>query len=323
MKQAGEYREQMNHLGGQGTPFAFLIDFSAEQTRIFNLQNNTGELFWQTPDHQNFPGNTSKPVLEKWQMNPVPFKTYREGFDLVQQHIFKGDTYLLTFTQPTPIETNLSLEELFYISSAPYKVFLKDQFVCFSPESFISITNGKIASHPMKGTLIAEAGSSGEQILSDSKELAEHHTIVDLIRNDLSRVAKNVAVEKFRYLEQIKTNRKDLWQVSSRITGDLPGNYAAMVGDILFSMLPAGSISGAPKKKTVEIIRKAEGYNRGFYTGVFGLFDGSDLDSCVLIRFIEKQDGQLVFKSGGGITFLSQAETEYEEMIHKVYVPVH
>ncbi len=322
MDQAKACQKKMNRLGKQGIPFAFLIDFPAEKSHIYRLSENTGELLWQTPGHQNFPPVFNPPKLEKWKIRPVVFEDYRKRFEFVQSHIRQGDTYLLNFTQPTPIETNLSLEELFHISSASYKILLKNKFVCFSPESFIKIKEGKIASYPMKGTIDAETENAGKQIISDSKELAEHHTIVDLIRNDLSRVAKNVTVEKFRYLEQIKTNRKDLWQVSSRITGDLPGNYAAMVGDILFSMLPAGSISGAPKKKTVEIIRKAEEYNRGFYTGVFGLFDGRDLDSCVLIRFIERQNGQLVYKSGGGITFLSQAEAEYEEMINKVYVPV-
>jgi para-aminobenzoate synthetase component 1 len=102
----------------------------------------------------------------------------------------------------------------------------------------------------------------------------------------------------------------------------LPENYASKIGDILFSMLPAGSVSGAPKKKTVEIIREAENYEREYYTGIFGIFDGKNLDSCVLIRFIENQNGRLVYKSGGGITFMSRAETEYEEMLEKVYVPV-
>ena len=87
-------------------------------------------------------------------------------------------------------------------------------------------------------------------------------------------------------------------------------------------MLPAGSITGAPKQKTVKIIRETEGYDRGYYTGVFGIFDGRDLDSCVLIRFIENIEGQLVYKSGGGITFQSDPWKEYNEMIKKVYVPV-
>ena len=87
-------------------------------------------------------------------------------------------------------------------------------------------------------------------------------------------------------------------------------------------MLPAGSISGAPKKKTLEIIEEAEGYDRGFFTGVFGYFDGRNLDSAVMIRFIERQGDQLVFKSGGGVTSFSECKQEYVELIDKVYVPI-
>ncbi len=184
------------------------------------------------------------------------------------------------------------------------------------------ILEGRIASFPMKGTMDASIPNAEELIMSDSKELAEHSTIVDLIRNDLSMVADNVTVKKFRYLEKLKTDRRTLWQVSSEITGDLPSDYAENIGDIIFKMLPAGSICGAPKKKTVEIIKASEKYDRGYYTGIFGWFDGRNLDSCVLIRFIENQDGQLVYKSGGGITFMSDAKSEYEEMVKKVYIPI-
>ena len=86
-------------------------------------------------------------------------------------------------------------------------------------------------------------------------------------------------------------------------------------------LLPAGSISGAPKQKTVEIIREAERSDRGYYTGVFGIFDGRDLDSAVNIRYIEQTDHGLQFRSGGGITAMSKMEDEYQEMMDKVYVP--
>jgi para-aminobenzoate synthetase component 1 len=110
--------------------------------------------------------------------------------------------------------------------------------------------------------------------------------------------------------------------MSSEICGDLPADYRLRLGEILFKMLPAGSVTGAPKEKTVEIIRSAESYDRGFYTGIFGFFDGQSLVSAVSIRFIEQINGGLVFKSGGGITALSQVESEYLEMLKKIYVPV-
>lgn len=312
----------MNRLGRLGESFVFLIDFMMEQPQIFPCDDGTGKLLWRTPKATNYKLTGAKPALSKWVPRPVSFEHYCKGYELVQKHIHCGDTYLLNYTQPTPVEADLDLEGIFHLSSAQYKILLKNQFVCFSPEPFVTISNGKISSFPMKGTIDAQADNADELILSDTKELAEHHTIVDLIRNDLSRVAENVTVENFRYLQRIYTNQRDLWQVSSKISGDLPRDYTQKIGDILFSMLPAGSVTGAPKSKTISIIRKAENYDRGFYTGIFGYFDGKNLDSCVLIRFIENQNGQLVFKSGGGITFMSDAENEYNEMLKKVYVPI-
>lgn len=322
MKQPEAIKQQMNRLGKQGKSFAFLIDFQIKQPLLFDLNNSAGKIWWQFPEHSNIKRKKTTVTLENWKTAPVSFKKYKEGFDWVEQHISNGDTYLLNFTQPTGIETNISLEEIFHISKARYKIFLKNEFVCFSPETFVKIENGKIFSFPMKGTIDADVKDAENIILNDTKELAEHNTIVDLIRNDLSFVAENVVVEKFRYVERIRTNNKDLFQVSSRISGDLPRNYIKYIGDIIFAMLPAGSVSGAPKNKTVEIINKTEKYNRGYYTGIFGIFDGKNMDSCVLIRYIENQNGQLIYKSGGGITFMSKAADEYDEMIKKVYVPI-
>jgi len=316
------FKEQMNTFGSKKEPFVFLIDFLTQEPRIFDFKNSKNEILWRTPRYSNSVPSSAKSSLTKWKLLPVSFEAYLKGFSLIQQHINNGDSYLLNYTQPTLIETNLSIDEIYYLSNSPYKILLKDQFVCFSPEPFIRIANGKISSFPMKGTIEAEIKNAEEIIISNSKELAEHNTIVDLIRNDISIVAGNTKVEKFRYLEKIHTNRKDLWQVSSKITGELPENYTHNLGDIIFNMLPAGSISGAPKKKTVEIISEAENYKRGYYTGIFGVFDGKELDSCVLIRFLENQNGLKVFKSGGGITFMSDAGTEYQEMLKKVYVPV-
>jgi para-aminobenzoate synthetase component 1 len=167
----------------------------------------------------------------------------------------------------------------------------------------------------MKGTIDASIPNAEQIILNDPKEKAEHATIVDLIRNDLSIVADQVEVVSYRYIDKLSTNKGDLLQVSSKITGQLPENYAQKLGDIIFSLLPAGSISGAPKPKTLEIIEKAEDYKRGFYTGICGWFDGEKLDSAVMIRFIEQQDDKMIFKSGGGITSQSNMEKEYEELI--------
>jgi para-aminobenzoate synthetase component 1 len=173
----------------------------------------------------------------------------------------------------------------------------------------------------MKGTIDASLPDAEEQIMNDPKEKAEHFTIVDLIRNDLSRIAEQVEVRQFRYIDRVETNGKTLLQVSSEIAGQLPANFRNSLGDNLFSMLPAGSISGAPKDSTLSIIRSVEIDNRGFYTGIFGIFDGTNLDSAVIIRYIEQRVDGKYFRSGGGITSLSNAENEYQELIDKIYVP--
>jgi para-aminobenzoate synthetase component 1 len=208
------------------------------------------------------------------------------------------------------------------MSQARYKLLYRDKFVVFSPEIFVQIINGQIYSYPMKGTIDADIPGAKEILLNDEKEMAEHVTIVDLIRNDLSMHASDVRVEKFRYIDTLHTSNKKLLQASSRISGRLPEDYLSRLGDIIFSMLPAGSISGAPKPETLRIIREAEDGDRGYYTGIMGYFDGRDFDSAVLIRFIENREGELFYRSGGGITFLSDPEKEYQELIDKVYVPV-
>ena len=174
----------------------------------------------------------------------------------------------------------------------------------------------------MKGTIDASIPNAKEKILSNIKEMAEHTMVVDLLRNDLGIIGREVKVNKFRFINKIKAGEKKLLQVSSEIEATLPNNWQYNWLDIIKQMLPAGSISGTPKKKTVEIIKKVENYNRGFYTGIFGITDEKTfLDSAVIIRYIEKNNSQLIYKSGGGITIDSNVKDEYEEMIKKVYIP--
>ena len=153
-------------------------------------------------------------------------------------------------------------------------------------------------------------------------ERCEHNSIVDLIRNDLNRIADRVRVERFRYVEKIATLRGEILQTSSEIAGDLRSGWRQELGDLLFSLLPAGSISGAPKPATLRLIRDAEGSPRGYYTGVFGYFDGRDLDSAVMIRYIECENGRFYFRSGGGITVHSDPQQEYDEVVTKIYLPI-
>lgn len=313
--------EQMNKMGAEGKPFVFLIDFDFEKPLLFDFDNQD-EIFWKTPGLSNCIAEVYPPDEIQWTVHSIDFQQYERAFSIVQEHIHAGDTYLLNLAMPTKVETNLSLEKMFHLSEAPYKIWLKDQFVCFSPEIFVRIHDGIISSFPMKGTIDANIEMAENKLINDEKEIAEHHTIVDLIRNDLSMVASDVTVERFMYIDRIHTNKGDLLQMSSQISGKLPENYPQNIGSILSQLLPAGSICGAPKARTVEIIKTAEVCERGYYTGVFGIFDGKNLDSCVLIRYVEQEDSQLTFKSGGGITFLSDCLSEFNELIQKVYVPI-
>jgi para-aminobenzoate synthetase component I len=314
--------EQMNASGSKLKPFLFGVDFDAAHGFFFEPDeaNESGIYFKINGIGQGYPSEyDNSPV--KLIKHPVDQSVYTKSFDIVHQNLVAGNSYLTNLTFPTEIELNATLPEIFARSTARYCLLFKDQFVVFSPEIFVQISDGFIRSFPMKGTIDASIPDAEQIILRDTKETAEHNTIVDLIRNDLSMVASDVKVDRFRYTEKIITHEKSLLQVSSEISGILPDNYFAELGTIFRKLLPAGSISGAPKKKTIEIIHKAETYSRGFYTGVFGYFDGLKLDSGVMIRFIKKENGKLVFCSGGGITVNSGALTEYNELIDKVYVP--
>ena len=175
----------------------------------------------------------------------------------------------------------------------------------------------------MKGTIDADKENAVEVLKADVKEKAEHYTVVDLLRNDLSMVADEVKLDEFQRIDFLKTHDKNLYAMSSEISGMLKPEFRGKIGSVMKTLLPAGSILGAPKEKTLEIVLEAENYSRGFYTGVSGWFDGKNLDSCVMIRFIEKENTKLYFKSGGGITHLSKAEDEYQEMKNKIYVPIY
>lgn len=256
------------------------------------------------------------------------YDEYERSFNIVKNNMLAGNSYLANLTCQVAVHCNLSLEDIFRHSKGKYKLLLNSpsddigRFVCFSPETFVKIRGGRIYSFPMKGTIDATLPDAKQVLMDDKKEAAEHATIVDLIRNDLNTVATDVRVEKYRFVDVLHTNKGDILQTSSEISGKLPSDYTQRIGDILAAQLPAGSITGAPKKKTCQIIDEAETYERGFYTGIMGIYTGGELDSAVMIRFIEQTDKGMFFKAGGGITSQSQCIKEYEEVLQKVYLPI-
>ena len=309
--------ETLNLLGAKREPFLFITDFKASSVEVILLKDLEKEDIEFSID-KNFKLSSHKKSLKK---EPIPFKEYKKKFDKVIDKISLGETYLLNLTAKTDIQTNLTLKEIYKLSSAYYKLRYKDNFVCFSPEKFIEIQSDRIDTHPMKGTIDSSVVDAKAKILADEKETAEHIMVVDLLRNDLSIVATDVRVEKFRYITELDVGDKKLLQVSSHISGFVGANWHSRIGDILKSLLPAGSITGTPKKNTIKIIEEIEAYERDFFTGVFGVYDGERLDSGVMIRFIEKIGDNFVYKSGGGITIDSDVESEYNELIEKVYLP--
>jgi len=316
--------ERINSLARSQSPFLFISDFSGEKNHVLTVgEVDSKEILYAINGYTNAEKSSKPEVPIHIKKKPISLEAYSRSFNQVHAELSKGNSYLLNLTCPTKIEIDRPLIDVFHKSPARYKLYFKDEFVVFSPEIFVQIENGKISSFPMKGTIDADLEHARETILVSKKEMAEHATIVDLIRNDMSIHASKVRVEKFRYIDEVRTSGKHLLQVSSKVVGDLKGDYWSTLGDILFSLLPAGSICGAPKKKTLEIIRQVENYDRGYYTGVMGYFDGDKFDSGVMIRFIQKEGLEYYYKSGGGIHFLSEAPTEYQEMIDKVYVPIH
>ena len=319
-----EAKQRMNDLAEQAVPFLFIIDYDAKRAVVEpESEVDANELKYCF----NGIGNatqTSHPTNNdiEWRIEPPTEAEYQHSFNIVRNAMLAGNSYLANLTCRVGLQTNLSLLDLYHAANARYRLWMKDKLVCFSPETFVKISQGEIHSYPMKGTAEDVSPLSAEQLLANEKEAAEHATIVDLIRNDLSMVASNVRVERYRYVERLNTHRGPLLQTSSEIRGRLMPHLMQRPGDVIFSQLPAGSITGAPKKKTVEVIAEAENYRRDFYTGVMGRWDNGELDSAVMIRFIDQCHGKLFFKAGGGITAKSNWKDEYHEVIEKVYAPV-
>lgn len=319
-----QWASLLNKYGKEKVPFFFMMDFEMQKPVVLPLSEvDNNNILFDVNGVRNYIPSGNAPCFSTFAKHPVSHDVFDERFQKVQNHLRYGNSFLVNLTFSTPIETNLSLKEIFFNAKQAYKLWIKDQFVVFSPETFVKIKDGIIHSHPMKGTIDAFIPNAASIILDDKKEAAEHATIVDLIRNDLSMVAENVTVEAYRYIETIHTNQKDLLQVSSLISGRLSDNWKEHIGDILLQILPAGSICGAPKAKTLQIIKEAEMSSRDYYTGVMGVFDGEKLDTGVMIRFVEQQTNGLVFRSGGGITAQSNSLDEYNEMVDKVYFPWH
>lgn len=320
MMELSTFADQLSQYISAGEPCLFVVDFELQKPFLCKLSEAADEgVFYEVKGRRNFNSVERLPDVEL-SADLLDQDLFTERLEEVVRQINAGNSYLLNLTFPTKIESNLSLEELFHVAKAPYKLYFKDEFIVFSPESFVKVIGDEVFTYPMKGTIDARTEHAEQQLLGNQKEEWEHNTIVDLMRNDLAMIAQNIEVTRYRYLDRIRNAYGDILQTSSEIKGQLPSDWRKTFGHDLLKLLPAGSISGAPKEKTVEIIQANELDQRGYYTGVFGIFDGRHLDSAVMIRYIEKRDNQLYFRSGGGITSQSNAADEYRELLAKIYV---
>ena len=314
--------EKMNQLGRDHVPFLFILDYALNSPIVIPLSEiDNKEIAYSFGKYNNIKTSFSRPPILDFNFLPPSLQVFNDAYGQVQDEIRAGNTYLTNLCFKTPIQTNWDLKTIFAQANAKYKLRYKDEFVFFSPETFVTMDNHEIATFPMKGTIDAAISNAKEILLNDPKEDAEHATIVDLLRNDLSRVAKKVRLKEFKNLDLVENHRGAIWQMSSRIEGILAKDYEYKIGDIFSQLLPAGSITGAPKRKTLEIIQETEAHSRNYYTGVAGIVDGGFVDSAVMIRFIEKDMEQYSYRSGGGITSQSEVKKEYDELLKKIYIP--
>lgn len=303
----------------QNIPFFFLVDFEKNKPLVCPLTECKKEGI-----HFEFNASPGQKTTKNIELNsqPIAFERYKESFDKVKKAISKGNSFLVNLTFPTPTNCSADLEQIYSSSKALYKLLYKNKFVVFSPEQFIQISDDNISTFPMKGTIMADVPNAERTLLNNRKEAWEHNTIVDLMRNDLSMISDNVEVKRFRYLTEITTHKGKILQTSSEISGHLREGWKDRFGQLLLDLLPAGSISGAPKEKTISIIQDAEMDERGYFTGVFGTYNHGLVDSAIAIRYIEKTpEKNLQYRSGGGVTFMSNAQEEYRELVDKIYIP--
>jgi len=315
-------KDKINELAAFGQPFFFVINYELSEGIFTDNPHNQNNVYFEFNGQGT---KKSKKIYDKQnfvKVYPQSIESYKTKFDKVYSAFEQNRVEVVNLTTRTHIDPGITLEEIFIQSNSQYQIYLPEQFVCFSPERFVRISeNGIISSNPMKGTINASIPDAERMVLDDPKEIAEHTATTQLIVDELSVIASDVKITRFRYIDRIESRNRTLLQVSSEVSGKLPDDYKLHMGDIIFSLLPAGSIAGTPKKEALNVISEIEEEPRGYYCGIAGYFDGKVLDTAVLIRFIEFDNNKYYYKSGSGITKDSICEKEYQEVLNKIYLP--
>lgn len=269
--------------------------------------------------------NTKKLLL-----NPTPcvnFCEYSNAIKKIKEEIAKGNTYEVNYTYDFDIPFDGDELDLFNFllskQKTPYNFYIKNQYdtvLSFSPELFFEMQNNHILTKPMKGTIRRGKDKKEDKNLieflkNDIKNRAENVMIVDLLRNDLGRIAK-VGTVNVSKLFEIETH-KTLHQMTSQIEADLKENTTFF--DIFKAIFPCGSITGAPKISTMKVISDVEKGERNIYCGAIGMISPKETIFSVPIRILQKTNEQNKFKYrvGGAIVWDSNAQDEWEETLTK------
>jgi anthranilate synthase component 1 len=269
---------------------------------------------------------------------PSPSLSGAEFSEMVasaKRHIVDGDVFQVVLSQEFSLEVSASALEVYRVlrslNPSPYMYLLEcegDDGVPFhvvgsSPEALVTVQHGRVFSHPIAGSRPRGASTDedaryAQEMLADQKERAEHLMLVDLARNDISKVCEPGSVEVTEFMEVERFSH--IMHLVSSVEGTL--RQGATTVDVLRATFPAGTLSGAPKPRALEIIDELEKSGRGIYGGVVGYFGHSgDADLAITIRTVWMRDGRAVVRAGAGIVADSEATSEYDETIHKASAP--
>jgi anthranilate synthase component 1 len=246
---------------------------------------------------------------------------YEKRVEKAKRHIRAGDAFQIVLSQRAERPTTASAVDLYRslrrVNPSPYLFLLELDEVALvgsSPETLVKAENGIAELNPIAGTTHPGEGDA-DRLLSSEKDRAEHVMLVDLGRNDLSRVCKPGTVHVQRFLEPERYSH--VTHLVSEVTGEL--NQGISHFDLLRACFPAGTVSGAPKVRAMQIISELEGHRRGPYAGAVGYFlpDGP-LDTCIAIRTIVLHDGVAHLQAGAGIVADSSPSAEHDECLRKL-----
>lgn len=251
---------------------------------------------------------------------------YEHLVNRAKLHIKEGDIFQVVPSNRQTASFSGSLLNAYRVlrttNPSPYMFYLSGhaiELIGASPETLVKLNNGNLATFPIAGTkprgsTLAEDRALEEALLNDPKELSEHDMLVDLGRNDLGRVSEfgSVHVNNYRKVERYS----HVMHLTSTVTGKLKTGKDAL--DAIAATLPAGTLSGAPKIRAMEIIDSLEQERRGIYGGAIGYLDFTgNMDVCIAIRFAVKNQNKVYVQSGGGIVMDSQPQAEYQESLNK------